>query len=349
MHEDATSVAIIFETHATSLDNERQLAAGHYDVDLSALGKQEAEDLGRRYAHETFAAIYCPDHRRAIDTAVIAFGARDMPIIHDQRLRECDYGAMTRFPAGGRRACETSTRHGALPPGESYHQAAMRMGTFLQDVATNHVGDRILIIGTRATHYGLEHWLNDVPLIELVSTPFTGNPGGRIASMAQARAGASYPLDRHTRSVPWFPELPPERSHSCRYCDGSAKRERHLTDLRDVWHVRMKPPAVSAAKKRGEHISIDSYGAWWQVKDSGNASSTCLVARIPSTWSQPDCSVRQDGLGIFGNRRASHEETRDDACKADDRRRPRTRRARPPRWRRRRWHLPRAVRLRWRP
>lgn len=177
MHEDATSVAIIFETHATSLDNERQLAAGHYDVDLSALGKQEAEDLGRRYADQTFAAIYCPDHRRATDTAKLAFGARDIPIIQDQRLRECDYGAMTRFPLADVERAKPHHVTVPFPQGESYHQAAMRMGAFLQDVATNHAGDRILIIGTRATHYGLEHWLNDVPLIELVSAPFHWQPG----------------------------------------------------------------------------------------------------------------------------------------------------------------------------
>jgi broad specificity phosphatase PhoE len=132
--EDATSVAIIFEKHATSLDNERHLASGHYDVGLSVLGKQEAEDLGRRYADETFAAIYCPDHRRAIDTAAIAFGARDMPIIHDQRLRECDYGAMTRFPLADVER-EAPPRHGALsagrkllPSGNAHGRVSPRRG-----------------------------------------------------------------------------------------------------------------------------------------------------------------------------------------------------------------------------
>lgn len=175
--DDAPSVEIIFETHATSLDNERQLAAGHYDVDLSALGKQEAEDLGRRYANETFVAIYCADHRRAIDTAVIAFGARDMPIIHDRRLRECDYGAMTRFPAADVERAKPQHVTVPFPQGESYQQAATRMGAFLQEMASTHAGGRILIIGTRATHYGLEHWLNHVPLMQLVSTPLHWQPG----------------------------------------------------------------------------------------------------------------------------------------------------------------------------
>lgn len=177
MQQDANSVAIIFETHATSLDNERRLASGHYDVNLSMLGKQEAQDLGRRYAHEAFEAIYCPDHRRAIDTAVIAFGARDIPIIHDQRLRECDYGAMTRSPLADIEGAKPQHVTVPFPQGESYHQAATRMGAFLREAAINHAGGRILIIGTRATHYGLEHWLNHVPLMQLVSTPFHWQPG----------------------------------------------------------------------------------------------------------------------------------------------------------------------------
>lgn len=177
MQDDANSVAIIFETHSTSLDNEKELASGHYDVELSALGRREAKDLGARYAHETFEAIYCPDHRRAMDTAEIAFGARGMPIIHDRRLRECDYGAMTRFPVADIDRAKPQHVTAPFPQGESYHQAAMRMGTFLQNVALDHAGGRILIIGTRATHYGLEHWLNQVPLMQLVSTPLHWQPG----------------------------------------------------------------------------------------------------------------------------------------------------------------------------
>ena len=37
-----------------------------------------------------------------------------------------------------------------------------------------------------------------------------------------------------------------------------------------------------------------------------------------ATWTPSACSVRQDGSGIFGNWRAAHEETRDDASQTDD-------------------------------
>ena len=46
-------VKIIFETHASSLDNEARqrggVASGHYDVALSPAGEEQARELGRRH------------------------------------------------------------------------------------------------------------------------------------------------------------------------------------------------------------------------------------------------------------------------------------------------------------
>jgi hypothetical protein len=39
-------IVIVFETHATSLDNEAGLVFGHADVALSAFGRREAVGLG---------------------------------------------------------------------------------------------------------------------------------------------------------------------------------------------------------------------------------------------------------------------------------------------------------------
>ena len=112
---------------------------------------------------------------------MIAFGARDMPIIQDQRLCECDYGAMTRFPladverAKPHHATRALSPRGELSPGGNAHgHVSSRRGH-------ESVGDRILIIGT-ATHYGLGHWLDDVPLMRAgehtvpLATPVVESP-----------------------------------------------------------------------------------------------------------------------------------------------------------------------------
>jgi Histidine phosphatase superfamily (branch 1) len=56
---------IVFETHATSYDNEAQLSSGHNDVALSPLGVQQSRQLGERYKTADFAAVFCSDLQRS--------------------------------------------------------------------------------------------------------------------------------------------------------------------------------------------------------------------------------------------------------------------------------------------
>jgi broad specificity phosphatase PhoE len=67
-------LVIVFETHATSLDNEAGLASGWFDVGLSPAGERQARDLGERRRHDDLACVYCSDLTRAVRTADIAFG-----------------------------------------------------------------------------------------------------------------------------------------------------------------------------------------------------------------------------------------------------------------------------------
>jgi 2,3-bisphosphoglycerate-dependent phosphoglycerate mutase len=177
MTHDGTRLTIVFETHATSLDNERGLASGWFDVDLSPLGIQQARELGERYASDRFEAIFCPDLRRAYRTAVITFADRNVPIIRDCRLRECDYGQWTRRPLTEVERAKPAHITTPFPGGESYQQAVARVGEFLVELATRYCGTRSLIIGCRATHYGLEHWFNRTTLTQAVAAPFTWQPG----------------------------------------------------------------------------------------------------------------------------------------------------------------------------
>ncbi len=89
---------LVFETHATSLDNEVGLASGWFDVALSAAGEEQARTLGARRRADHLAAVFCSDLSRSFRTAEIAFGDCSLPIVRDARLRECDYGDLTRHP-----------------------------------------------------------------------------------------------------------------------------------------------------------------------------------------------------------------------------------------------------------
>lgn len=176
-------VTILFESHATSLDNEAHLASGHNDVELSELGKTQAKELGERYKDEKFDAIFCSDLQRSYKSAEIAFGS-NFPIIKDKRLRECDYGDLTQQPSSEVDPLKMKHISAPFPNGESYEQALERMKSFLDDLKKNYKGPpngearkKVMIIGHRATQYGLEHWIKGLSLKEIITTFWSWQPG----------------------------------------------------------------------------------------------------------------------------------------------------------------------------
>lgn len=179
-------IDLIFETHATSVDNEAGVASGHGDPPLSTLGKRQAQELGVRYPPDSISEVYCSDLERAWSTAEIAFAGRsDVVIKRDPRLRECNYGdwngkALTQVAAS--RSIRITL---AYPGGESYMDCAVRVGEFLQELWEAGSDRRVLIIGHRATHFALENLIAGRSFREIVPRPWTWQPGWSYA-MSQA-------------------------------------------------------------------------------------------------------------------------------------------------------------------
>lgn len=171
-------VEIIFEAHGTTFDNEAHLASGWNDVALSPLGERQSVEMGERYKDDHFDAIFCSDLQRAYKSAEIGFGNR-WPIIKDARLRECNYGDLTRS-LGEKIDLEKPKRISTpFPNGESYTQTTTRMKSFLKDLLKDYDGKRVMIIGHRATQYGLDNIINGVSLEKLTATHFNWQPGWR--------------------------------------------------------------------------------------------------------------------------------------------------------------------------
>ncbi|MBI3282244.1 MAG: histidine phosphatase family protein [Acidobacteria bacterium] len=168
---------ILYETHATSVDNEAGLASGHHDADLSRAGEAQAAEMGERYRDLAVQAVYCSDLRRSWRTGEIAFGARGVPVMRDVRLRECDYGELTRRPSQELDEIRLQCIDRRFPGGESYRQVAARTADWLAAVA----GGRgpVLVIGHRATWYALEHLLGGATLEEVLKRPWKWQPGWR--------------------------------------------------------------------------------------------------------------------------------------------------------------------------
>ena len=171
-------VRIVFETHSLTVDNERGVATGWLGGALSAQGCALARELGERRRDDGIAAVFSSDLARAVETAEIAFGATDIPVCLDWRLRETDYGELNGAPADAI-AVERGRRVDLpFPGGESYRDAADRVASFIHDLrGGGHAGKRVLLIGHTATRWALDHLLDGRPLEQVVTAPFDWREG----------------------------------------------------------------------------------------------------------------------------------------------------------------------------
>lgn len=171
-------VTIIFEAHSTTFDNESNVASGWRDAHLSSLGLEQCKQLGDRYRAQMPDAIFCSDLQRSVKTATIAFDSLNPgTLFTDWRLRECNYGDMDGGDKAAVDAMKVQCVPVPFPNGESYQQCADRIASFLTDLKTRFDGKTVMIIGHRATQYGLEHWLNNKPLEQIVIEPWEWQPG----------------------------------------------------------------------------------------------------------------------------------------------------------------------------
>ena len=170
-------MTLFFESHATSLDNEAGLASGWFDVDLSPAGEEQARQLGARRRGDDLAAVFCSDLRRSFRTAAIAFADRAVPILRDARLRECDYGDLTRRPTIEIEQQRLAHLADPFPGGESYQQVVDRVGAWLRDAVREYGASTVLVVGHRAPFYALEHLVTGVTLHDAVKSPWTWQPG----------------------------------------------------------------------------------------------------------------------------------------------------------------------------
>lgn len=170
-------ITIIFEAHATSLDNEAGLASGWNDVDLSELGHKQASALKDRYINKQIDVIFPSDLQRAVKTALPLAATKHIPMYPDERLRECNYGELTQASKDEIDQQRDKWVSQPFPGGESYEDCMKRMGDFLTWLKQNFDGKTVLIIGSRATHFGLDYHIGGMDLRVVVSQKFVWQPG----------------------------------------------------------------------------------------------------------------------------------------------------------------------------
>ena len=121
--------------------------------------------------------MFCSDLSRAVETAAIAFGDTGIPVLHDWRLRECDYGSRNGMPAAEMHAHRREHLDVPYPDGESWRQAVARVGRFLGDLPLRWGGLRVAVIGHVATRWGLDQAIRGAAVEVLMAEDFGWRPG----------------------------------------------------------------------------------------------------------------------------------------------------------------------------
>ncbi|WP_328900464.1 histidine phosphatase family protein [Streptomyces sp. NBC_00441] len=172
-------VRIVYESHATTTDNEAGIATGWLPGRLSATGRRQAAELGGRRRGTGLDAVCTSDLARAVETARIAFAGAASPVPRqDARLRECDYGELNGAPTAVLHPLRT--RHIDRPwpgGGQSYRDVVEATAVFLRDLAAEWDGGQVLLIAHSANRWSLDCLLAGARLESVVADPPPWQPG----------------------------------------------------------------------------------------------------------------------------------------------------------------------------
>jgi broad specificity phosphatase PhoE len=139
-----------------------ELEGRDLDVPLSERGKRQSAALGRWFAQLPEAerptlAISSPFARSVQTTEIVvdALGASTVSYLHDERLREKEFGSLNRLTKAGIRArfpheAEQRTLIGKFyyrpPGGESWCDVALRLRTLFDHLRLFHAHERVLLV-----------------------------------------------------------------------------------------------------------------------------------------------------------------------------------------------------------
>ncbi len=146
---------ITYFVHGTTTDNEKGIASGWSDAELSELGKKQCIELRKLVGGRKFDMVFCSDLKRAVDSAKLVF-VDSTKIIADKRLRECDYGGLT--GANSEKVGSLTLKYvdKQFPNGESCRDVENRIRNFLNGMANGYQGKNVAIVAHKVPQLALD-------------------------------------------------------------------------------------------------------------------------------------------------------------------------------------------------
>ena len=149
------SIKITYFVHGTSVDNETGISSGWSNAELSNLGVEQSISLKDKIKGQKFDVVFCSDLKRATNSAKLAFEGI-VPIIPDERLRECNYGIYNGQSSEIVEPLQEEHAMEKFPDGESYEDVKNRIANFLDFLKKNYEGKNVAIVAHKAPQLSLD-------------------------------------------------------------------------------------------------------------------------------------------------------------------------------------------------
>ncbi len=160
MSSTETVTTLYLARHGQSEWNNQSKVSGQLNPGLSPKGQQQSIDLAHCLDGQELTAIYASSLQRTIDTAQPTATAKNLPVVSLAALNEIDLGVLQ-----GRYRDERDPEAQAMwtqwqadiwgfrvPGAETFDEFTQRAAHALQELLQRHRGQRILIVGHRATN-----------------------------------------------------------------------------------------------------------------------------------------------------------------------------------------------------
>ena len=161
-------IEITYFVHGTTLDNLEKKATGWLPGELSDKGVQQAINLSKEIKDKYFDVVICSDLKRAIESSKLNFYNRDIEIIRDMRLRECNYGELN----GKDNSLVVYADHIEVPfkDGECMLDVQNRVESFIKYLKLSFNNKKVAIVAHKAPQLALEVLINKKTWEEAIST-----------------------------------------------------------------------------------------------------------------------------------------------------------------------------------
>lgn len=173
MSGKTTRTQFILVRHGETDWNRQGRIQGWLDSPLNARGIAQAESVAARLHREPFDRLVCSDLGRARSTAEIVAARTGHRVHADARLRERHYGVFQGMTRAEARAAhpeayaeyEAEDVEHAMPGGETTRACFERNLACLEELATRHAGQRIVVVAHGGVLDGLHRHALGLPHI----------------------------------------------------------------------------------------------------------------------------------------------------------------------------------------